>query len=55
MLVGYVRTHTGECWDELLRIDHPEKEWALTELAKWHKEGDDAPAIIRRYAKRGKK
>ena len=34
------------CWGEFLALNDPLADWALTELAKWHKKGDRAPKKI---------
>lgn len=39
------------CWSDWLALDLLEKEWAITELRKWVKEGDDAPEILTNQTK----
>lgn len=47
MLAALIGKKSDWCWDDWLVFDHPEKEWALEELRKWVKEGDDAPSILK--------
>jgi len=47
MLAGYVLMRPDWCWEEWAAWQHPERDWAIAELRKWIREGDDAPAIIR--------
>jgi uncharacterized protein YjbI with pentapeptide repeats len=46
MLAGLIAISTDWCWKDFLAIDHPEKEWALKELAKWVQPNDGAPKIL---------
>lgn len=48
MLAAFVGRKTDWCWDEWETWQHPEREWALAELAKWVRDGDDAPEIVLR-------
>jgi len=50
MLAGFVRISTDWCWDQWAQWEHPEKAWALAELAKWVQAGDGAPGIVRAAA-----
>jgi hypothetical protein len=50
MLAAYVGRKTGRCWEQWEAWEHPDKKWALCELAKWCRDGDDAPDCVRRYA-----
>jgi hypothetical protein len=48
-LAGGIAISTDWCWDKMLSTDHPEKAWALTELAKWVRPNDDnAPEILKK-------
>jgi hypothetical protein len=46
MIAGLIRISTDWCWDKLMEIRHKEKKWALDELKKWVKDGDDAPEFL---------
>ena len=46
LLASYIGYSTHLCWDEFLAENLPEKEWALTELAKWVKPNDGAPKVL---------
>ena len=52
MLSAFVGRKVTWCWDTFLNqfFDHPEKGWALTTLAGWIEEGDEAPAEIKAQA-----
>lgn len=45
-LATFIARKTDWCWDDWLAFEHPEKEWALEELRKWVKEGDNAPEVL---------
>ena len=47
MLAAFVGRKTDWCWDHWEKYPHPAREWAISELAKWGQEGDDAPEFIR--------
>ena len=47
MVAAYIGRRTDWCWSEWAKWEHPEREWARTELAKWVKDGDGAPGWIR--------
>jgi hypothetical protein len=51
-LAGYVGRHTEMCWAAWEMFEHPAREWAIDELAKWVKDGDDAPEFIRERAEK---
>ena len=48
-VAGLILVSRDWCWKEFLALDHPEKEWALTELAKWIQDGDRHPEILDEY------
>jgi hypothetical protein len=52
MVAGLLLMHRGWCWEQFLALDHSEKEWAMDELAKWVKDDDGAPAVLKRIAKK---
>jgi hypothetical protein len=43
---GLVTVSHDWCWPDFLKCGHPELEWALQTLAKFHKPGDSAPKCI---------
>ena len=47
LLASYIQTKTAWCWPEWLAFRHPAKTWALAELKKWVKDGDNAPEALR--------
>jgi hypothetical protein len=49
MVAGLIAISTDWCWDQLLQIDHAEKEWALRTLAACVVEGDSHPAVLDGY------
>jgi hypothetical protein len=49
-LAGLVLISRDWCWEKFLGLEHPLREWALNELAKWAQPGDDVPEEIRRRA-----
>ena len=55
MFAAYVGRETGMCWEDWLKefADDPRLEWALRELAKWHKDGDNAPECVLKYVTNG--
>lgn len=46
-LAGLVLISHDWCWGRFLKIEHPLRQWALDELRKWIRDGDEAPAILR--------
>ncbi len=50
MVVGLIHISPDWCWEEFLGLTHPQRQWALEELAKWVKDGDNAPEILKRMA-----
>jgi hypothetical protein len=48
-LVGGILISTDWCWDKMLAIDHPQKQWAIETLLPWIQEGDDAPPELVRF------
>lgn len=53
MLAAFIGRKFDWCWDEWAQFKHPERDWALDELAKWVKDGDGAPKLVRALAKGG--
>ena len=51
MLAGLVAVSTDWCWDQWLSLEHPERAWAITELAQWVRPDDGAPEVIRAAAR----
>jgi len=47
MLAGLVAVSTDWCWGQWLSLEHTERAWAITELAKWVRPDDGAPEVIR--------
>ena len=56
MVAGLPLVTRSKCWDYYcaLPLNDDVKEWAMNELAKWVKDGDDAPEEIREAARRQK-
>jgi hypothetical protein len=46
MVAALVGRQDDWCWDKFLALAYPERFWALQELKKWIKEGDDAPDLL---------
>jgi len=46
MVAGLIAVSTDWCWDRFMEIEHPEKQWAVDELALWVRAGDGAPELI---------
>jgi hypothetical protein len=53
-LAGLILISTDWCWSDFLKLRHPLKKWALTELAKWVVDGDDAPSVLTKLAEKSK-
>lgn len=51
MLVAFISKKTDWCWELWQQFDHPDREWALNELAKWVKQGDNAPSCVKSLVK----
>jgi len=51
-VAGLILLMTEWCWDKFLKLDEPLAEWALDVLAGYVVEGDNAPAVLRRLAKK---
>lgn len=53
---AYVGRRIDWCWDKWQEkyATAPRLEWALRELAKWHKEGDNAPECVLKYVVKSK-
>ncbi len=47
---GLILVSRDKCWDELLALKVPHKKWALRTLAKWVKEGDGAPEVLKKLS-----
>jgi hypothetical protein len=47
MLAAFIGRQTAWCWEQWSSFDHPERDWAIGELAKWIVDGDDTvPAAL---------
>ncbi len=51
-LAALVGRQTDWCWDEWWKFQDPERCWALSVLAEWVVDGDDAPEQLRKLAKK---
>ena len=51
MVAGLILVSRDWCWDKFAQIEHPQRQWAINELAKWVEDGDDTPKIIREAQK----
>lgn len=51
MLSGLIAVSTDWCWDRFLSLEHPERAWAIAELAQWVRPDDGAPEVIRAAAR----
>ena len=45
-LIGFIMEMHEWCWEQWVVYEHPERAWALAELAKWVKPGDGAPQCV---------
>ena len=48
MVAGLLLVRRDLCWEEFLKLEHPEREWALKTLAKYVRDGDGAPDVLRK-------
>jgi hypothetical protein len=55
MIAGLVLVSGDWCWENFLRIRHPDRSWALDTLAAYVKPGDNVPETLHRRAKKLKK
>ena len=46
MVAGLILVSRDWCWEEFSKIEHPQRDWAIAELAKWVRKGDDVPTLI---------
>ena len=46
-LAGGIALSTDWCWDKMLKIDHPEKAWALLVFLPLIQDDDNAPKVLR--------
>ena len=46
MLAAYAGRRTDWCWVQWASWEHPERDWALRELARWVCPDDDAPECV---------
>jgi Pentapeptide repeats (8 copies) len=42
-VAGLILLQRHWCWRDFLKIDHPQKSWAMETLRGWVREGDDVP------------
>jgi len=56
MFAAYVAVRPDMCWGDWLKefADDTRLEWALRELSKWHKDGDNAPECVLKYVVKDK-
>jgi uncharacterized protein YjbI with pentapeptide repeats len=47
MVAGLIAVSTDWCWEKFLSVETPHRDWALAELRKWVRDGDNAPEILR--------
>ena len=52
MLAAFIGRNREWCWERWQKFEHPERDWAISELAKLVREGDDSPDIIRKAVKK---
>jgi hypothetical protein len=52
-LAAWIGRKAEWCWEHWSRLEHPHRGWAMAELAKWVKEGDGAPGLLRAERVRG--
>jgi peptide subunit release factor 1 (eRF1) len=52
MIAGLILFKRDFCWEDFLEIDSNLKDWALDSLAKWVKDGDEAPGFLRSRVKK---
>jgi uncharacterized protein YjbI with pentapeptide repeats len=48
MLAAFIARKTDWCWDEWKSFEHPLKPWAIIEMGKWIKDGDNVPKWLQR-------
>jgi hypothetical protein len=53
-IAGGIAISTDWCWCKMLSIEHPQKEWALAELAKRVTDDDNAPDALKQLAGKNK-
>ena len=51
-IAGLILVSRDWCWDDFIKINDPLAIWALTELSKYVQPDDDAPAVLRRLARK---
>jgi hypothetical protein len=51
MLAAFIGRRTDWDWEDWEAFQHPERDWAITVLAGWVKDGDSAPDFIQEVAK----
>ena len=49
-VAGLVAVSTDWCWDRLLAVRDPLRDWALDVLGAYVIDGDDAPSVLREWA-----
>ena len=49
MIAAFIRLEETWCWDRFLAIPSVERVWAMEELRRWVKDGDDAPDVLQSY------
>ena len=46
-IAGLILISRNWCWKDFFAVDDPLREWALSELRKWARNGDNAPEALR--------
>jgi len=46
MAAGLILVSPDWCWDRFLKIELPQKEWALETLTSYVTDGDEAPSVL---------
>lgn len=55
MIAGLILVSRDWCLKEFLAIDHPERTWALRELARWETERSPMPSPLKKAAEEAEK
>jgi Pentapeptide repeats (8 copies) len=49
MVAAFIGREETWCWEKFLAIPSAERTWAVDELRRWMRDGDDAPELLRRF------
>jgi hypothetical protein len=52
---AWIGRKTCWCWKEWLKVEHPERDWALSVLLPMVQDGDNAPDEVRAMVKKEEK